>query len=740
MKIDFRYLKIPWLFPLAFMVFGTSFVQAQTVQGYVIEETGGKRLAIIGAVVGVMNTTNATTTDDKGMFTLTANPATDALVTSYLGYKTDTTYLKGNSLITITVVPLVLNEVEINARKANRLEMSVMDVEVINSGDLVKDACCNLSESFENTATVDVNFTDAVSGAKEIRMLGLDGMYTQIMVENMPSIRSLGQTFGLNYIPGPLMSSIQINKGAGSVVNGYEGMTGQINVELKKPQVAERLYVNLFLNQDVRTELNVISAHKFNDKWSQLTSVHGLLNFLKMDMNHDHYIDNPLVKGINLMHRFTYLMPKSKGMVLFGAIANIEDRMGGSYHFKLNENRYTQNDWGMRLRTNRVEAFAKTGFNLPKDNFLGVQYKYLYQNQFGYIGRRNYSGLEHYGYFNFIYQKNLNEKEDMVKAGVSVQTDYVTEQFDTITRTRLEVVPGMFAEATLNFGPDNKVAIVGGFRVDQHNLYGTLVSPRFNLKWNILYDLSLRVSAGRGYRTPTLFAENFGLLANSRQIQIDPAIKMEEAWNYGASLNYKFFLGFREGNITVDYYRTDFMHQVVVDLEDARLLHFYNLSGKSFANAAQIEVSYEVVKRFDVKLAYKFEQAKTDYASGRKIIPLRPQHRGLISLQYTTKKEHWRFNTGLNWFGKTRIPDTSVNDEANRRPAKSKDFFQLNAQVTFKWKQWEVYLGGENLLNFSQPNPIIAGDAPFSNQFDASLIWGPLRGAMAFTGVRFVLK
>ncbi len=632
-----------------------------------------------------------------------------------------------------------LKNVEITTKKATRLEMTPMNVEVINSGDLVKDACCNLSESFENTATVDVNFTDGVSGAKEIRVLGLDGMYTQIMVENISSIRSLGQTFGLTYIPGPLISSIQVNKGAGSVVNGYEGMTGQINVELKKPQNADRLFVNLFLNQDLRSELNLISATKINEQWSTLTSVNGQLSLFKMDMNHDHYLDNPLVKNINLFHRFIYTIPKG-GMVLFGAIVNIEERKGGSKHFKTSEDRFIQNEWGMRLRTNRAEIFAKTAFNLPKENFIGIQYKYIYQNQFGYVGRRDYNALEYFGYLNFIYQKNLNERDDALKIGASVQTDYVTETFDTLQRKRLEIVPGIFTEASFNFGKDKKVMLVTGMRVDQHNIYGTFVSPRFNLKWNILYDLSFRVSVGRGYRVPTLFAENFGLLANSRQIVIDPNIKMEEAWNYGASLNYKFFLNFREGSISVDYYRTDFIHQTVVDLEDARLLQFYNLTGKSFANAMQAEVSYEVIKRFEVKLAYKYEQAKTDFKSGRKIIPLRPRHRGLVSLQYSTKNNRWRFNTGLNWFGKTRIPDTSVNDVANQRDTKSKDFFQLNAQVTFKWKQWEVYLGGENLVNFSQKNPIIAGDQPFSNQFDASLIWGPLRGAMAFTGVRFSLK
>lgn len=632
-----------------------------------------------------------------------------------------------------------MKEVEISTRKATRLEMSARDVEVINSGDLVKDACCNLSESFENSATVDVNFTDAVSGAKEIRMLGLDGVYTQIMIENIPSIRSLGNTFGLTYIPGPLMSSIQVNKGAGSVVNGYESMTGQINAEFKKPQTADRLYLNLFMNQDLRTELNVISATKINSKWSTLTSVNGQLSLLKMDMNHDHYLDNPLVKNINLFHRATYMSGKMFSFWL-GAAATVEDRQGGSTHFVPSENTLNQNVWGMRLRTNRTEVFVKTGFNLPKENFIGIQYKYIYQNQFGYVGRRGYDALEHFGYLNFIYQKNLNQREDAIKLGASFEADYVTEKFDSVHRQRLEIVPGVFAETNFSFGKNKKVLLVAGVRLDQHNLYGTLASPRVNLKWNILYDLSLRLTAGRGYRVPTLFAENFGLLANNRQIIIDDKIGVEAAWNYGASLSYKFFLNFREGSISVDYYRTDFDRQVVVDLENARELHFYQLNGKSFANAIQAEASYEVIKRFEVKLAYKYEQAKTDYHSGRKIIPLRPQHRGLVSLQYTTKNNHWRFNSSLNWFGKTRIPDTSVNDVANQRGSRSKDFFQLNAQVTFKWKQWEVYLGGENLINFTQKQPIIAGDKPFSDQFDASLIWGPIRGAMVFTGVRFVLK
>lgn len=633
---------------------------------------------------------------------------------------------------------LQLKEVEIKTKHVTRIDATPMNVEVINSGDLKKDACCTLSESFENSATVDVTYSDAVSGAKEIRMLGLDGAYTQIMVENITSIRSLGNTFGLNYVPGPWMNSIQVNKGAGSVVNGYEGMTGQINVEYKKPQSADKLFVNLYMNQDLRTELNIISAHKFNSQWSYMTAAHGTLNLMMMDFNRDHFLDNPLVKNLNVFNRFVWNNPKG-GMAMLGVVVNVEDRIGGSKHFNPKENLFSQNDWGTRLTTGRVEVMAKTGFQIAEENYLGIQYKYIFQKQSGYVGRKNYYAREHFGYVNTIFQHEIAEKK-MLKAGLSFQTEYVSEVFDTFTRKRMEIVPGAYAEGDFNWGTDDKVMLVAGVRGDYHNLYGVFLSPRVNLKWNIRYDLSLRVYAGRGYRVPTIFAENYGYLANSREIIVAKDLGFEEAWNYGASLVYKFFLDFREGIISVDYYRTDFTHQVVADLEDVRKLKFYNLSGKSFANAVQVEVSYEVVKNFDIKLAYKFEQNKIDYADGRKIFPLRPQHRGLVSLQYTTKNDHWKFNTGLNWFGKTRIPDTSPNDLENQRTLQSKDWFQLNAQITYKWKQWEVYVGGENLVNFIQKNPIISNEEPFSNQFDASLVWGPLRGAQAFAGFRFSMN
>jgi len=686
------------------------------------------------------NTNVRTVTDSLGYFEL-ADSLGDifSLRTSYIGFYTDTTFTNRKTFVEVKLKPLVMDDVEVVSRAVTRKELTPMNVEVITSADLVKDACCNLSESFENSATVDVSFSDAVSGAKEIRMLGLDGVYTQTMIENVPAVRGLYSTFGMNYIPGPLMSSIQVNKGIGSVVNGYEPIAGQINIELKKPLNAEKVLVNYFMNQDLRSELNLLTARSINQHWSTLTFVHGDVNWWKQDMNHDHYIDNPLIKNGQVLQRFSYMSGK-----VFSFIAvlngNVEDRSGGSVHFKPNKPFEAQNDWGLKLRTYHADAMFKTAFNLPNENYIGIQYKYQYHNQFGNIGRKAYSGNEHFGYFNFIYQKNWGDEEHAVKVGASMQVDVVTEQLDSILLHRKEYVPGVFAEGSFNFGTDNKVMLLAGFRTDFHNLYGPFVSPRVNLKWRITYDLSFRIGGGKGYRVPSLLAENFGWLANNRQVSITRHNLYESAWNVGAGLVYKFNAWFRTGTISIDYYRTDFERQVVIDLEDVRQIQMYALDGRSFANALQVEADYEVLKGFDVKLAYKFEQTKTDYKSGRKIFPLKPQHRGLVSLQYQTPGKHWRFNTGVNWFGKTRIPDTSPNLPENQRPLISKDWFQLNAQITFSIKTWEVYVGGENLLNFIQKQPIISGDAPLSNQFDASLVWGPLRGAMAFAGFRWYMK
>ena len=628
-----------------------------------------------------------------------------------------------------------IKEVEVIRKQAPRIQMATQNVELISSSDLKSDACCNLNESFMRTGAVDLQYSDGVSGTKEIRMLGLDGNYIQTMYENMPGIRGLNNNYGMEFLAGPWIKSIQINKGAGSVVNGYEAITGQINLELQKPQSADKVFANVYVNQDARIEVNAHYATRLKNKpWYTIGLIHTANNWLMMDFNKDKFMDNPLYKRVSAMKRWFHLK-KDGGMVIIAANVNAEDRLSGQTMFNTRVKPELQKSWGNKLQTLHADLLAKTAFNFANEQNIGLQYSYTYHNQNGFIGLKNISGSEHFGYFNAIYMKKFSE-ENSIKIGASVQVNYFDEQFDTFHLKRTEIVPGVFTEATIK--PHKKLAIIAGLRVDQHNLFGPFLSPRLHIKYDILYDLSLRLSGGRGYRVPNLISENYSYFFSNRKVMIGE-LKPEIAWNYGASLAYKFNLDFREGFIHLDFYRTDFERQLITDLETPGVLDIYMQKGKSYSNSLQADISYEIVKNVNLKFSYKWDNVKVNYKSGLKIQPFRPQHKLLMVADYNWKKAGLTITSNLLWYVPSRIPKTADGIQYFAQPV-SKHFFIWNMQLSKKIKnQWEVYVGAENMLNQRQSNPIINADNPFAAQFDATMIWGPIRGAMAYAGFRFTL-
>lgn len=625
-----------------------------------------------------------------------------------------------------------IKEVQIIRKQSPRMELSTQNVELISSADLTKDACCNLSESFMRTPSVDVQYSDGVSGAKEIRMLGLAGNYLQTMYENLPGIRGINSVYGMEYLPGTWMSSIQINKGSGSVVNGYEAITGQMNVELKKPQSAEKFFANVYVNQDARIEANTHFSFKLKEKpWYTMGLVHAASNWLRMDFNRDGFMDNPLYNRFTAMNRWFHLK-KDGGMFLLVASMNYEDRNSGQMDYNFRTAKEKQTAWGNGLQTLHPELFSKLNFVLSETQNVGFQAKYSYHSQQGFIGQKHILGSEHFGYFNSIYQNEFSEG-NLIKIGASLLVNDLHESLDTFAFQRTEIVPGFFSEATIK--PHKKVSIVAGVRFDHHNLYGNFLSPRLNVKWDILHDLTLRASGGRGYRVPNLIADNYGYFFSNRNFSIGQ-VKPEIAWNYGASLSYKFNLDFREGWFHIDFYRTQFEQQIIVDLEQPNELSIYTQKGKSYSNSLQADVTYEVVKNVTAKVAYKWDNVMTNYRSGMKIQAFKPQHKVLLVLDYDWKKTGLLFTSNIAWYSKGRIPN--IGNGAN---VQARNLFVWNMQITKKIKEyWSIYVGAENILNQTQKHPILSADQPFQPAFDATMIWGPVRGAMAYAGFRFTLE
>jgi outer membrane receptor for ferrienterochelin and colicins len=718
-------------------------LHAHEIKGKVYGKTDNKRETLPGANVVWANTQIGATTDKNGAFEIHHPDSFPAiLVVSYVGYTTDSIRLDKmpDKALEITLIyGSTLQDVEINERESSK-SISLIDplyIEKITSKELKKAACCNLSESFETNATVDLAYTDAISGARKIQMLGLDGIYTQILFENLLFIRGLASNLGLGYIPGTWVESIQVSKGAGSVVNGYESMAGQINIELIKPGCStDKLFVNGYANNMGRYEANVHSLHKISEKWSTLFLVHGNTLVNDNDKNKDGFLDMPLKRNGTFMNRWQYEGKKLE--TRFGIRYLNEELQSGQVGYNHQSDFGNSMRFGVGINTEQVELFSKTGFFLPGNDHHSIALTSIgrIHKQNAYFGNRLYNGVQQSLNTSVIYQTEFVEHH-LLKAGASYLFDNYNEQFTGTDYLRTERVPGLFAEYAFN--SHKRFSMVAGIRSDFHNMFGTQITPRLHLKYNPAINTAIRFSGGRGFRTANIFAENAGVFASARQVIIHGPFQPEISWNSGVSVTHKFRLFNNDASFNTDFFRTEFQNQVVVDIETPREIAFYNLSGKSYSNSFQAELDVEPLKGFHVRLAGKYTDVKVTYNKELKQKPLVPYYRSLLNLAYYTKNDKWTFDYTVKYFGAMRIPEVNhafTNELASRQ---SNSYFIMNCNVSRKIKRWEVYLGIENMTQYMQHNPILHHENPFSPDFDASLIWAPMNARVIYTGFRYTL-
>ena len=647
-----------------------------------------------------------------------------------------------------------LNEVKVtNKRKGIQKSYTITgNTTLITSKELLKAACCNLAESFETNPSIDVNFSDALTGTKQIKMLGLTSPYLMITEENIPSVRGASQAYGLSFTPGTWVESIQITKGAGSVVNGYESISGQINTELKKPINDIPFFLNAYGSSDSRFELNTHFNTKISDKWSSSLFVHGNIRDAKTDMNNDGFLDNPLAKQINILNRYQYYNAE-KGWVSFINFRYMNDKkQTGEVNFNPSTDKGTTNHWGSEINSERLDVSTKIGYVFPGMPFqsIGFQNAFNSHNQDSYFGLNQYNIKQSSYYSNLIFNSIIDNTMHKFATGLNFTYDKYQEFVNVNDYSRIDNSLGAFFEYTYD-NTDNFSIILGG-RVDTHNRLGTFLTPRLHVKYNPWKKGVLRFSAGRGKRSANIFAENQQLFASSRTFDILNStgkiygLNPEIAWNYGLSFSQSFLLFGKNGDIGFDLYRTDFQNQAVVDLmQSPQQVLFYNLNGKSFANSLQVEFNYELVKHLNLRSAYKFYDVKTDYLSGSFQKPLQAKNRFFGNLEYEThvsdKGQQWKFDYTFNWIGEQQLPNTVSNPTADRLPEFSPSYSLMNAQITRTFSPtFEMYIGGENIGNYKQEKAIIGSNNPFGPNFDASVVYAPVFGQMYYAGLRFKIK
>ncbi len=617
----------------------------------------------------------------------------------------------------------------------------------IDKKELLKAACCNLSESFETNATVDVSFSNAVTGTKQLKMLGLDQKYTSLTKELLPEIRGLASPYGLSFIPGRWIESIQLTKGGSTVSNGYESITGQINTELLKNAKEPETSLNLFADFNGRAEANITSVLPINEKWSQTFLLHGNGTFGNTDMNEDGFLDRPKGTQLNAAYLLNYNDLEKSGLGSHFGINFIKDeRTSGQIGFDKKIPQEKQSLYGVGIDISRFQVWNKTGYVFKGKPYqsLGWMNQYTYHQQDSFFGLRNYSGKQQTYYSNLIFESILGNTNHKYKAGASFMYDGYDETYLTGNFKRNEIVPGAFAEYTLT---GLKYTLVAGARVDFHNLAGTQFTPRLNFKYDFTPQTILRLSAGRGFRTANVFAESQQYFASNRSVRILEnggniyGLRPEIAWNYGVSLQQEFKIFGRKSTVVADFFRTDFQDQVMVDLDRSpQQLVFYNLEGKSFANSFQTQWDFMPFKNFEVRLAYKYYDVQADYLTGRREVPFMAKHRGFVNLAYATNKNSnggfWSFDTTLNLVGKQRLPDTSSNPASFQLPAYSESYAVLNAQVSKNFnKKIRAYIGGENLTSYYQKNAIVDVKNPFGNYFDGGMVYAPIMKANFYVGL-----
>ena len=624
-----------------------------------------------------------------------------------------------------------LQEVKAVARKpgTSRLAGAVNGI-AMNKDELFKAACCNLGESFTTNPSVDVAYNDATTGARQIKLLGLSGTYVQMLTENLPNFRGAAIPYALGYVPGPWMKGIQVSKGSASVKNGYESITGQINVDYLQPEDEQQVEVNLFGDTKSRIEANADANVHLSDRWATEILLHHENIIKNHDDNGDGFYDMPGREQYNVQNRWVY---KGKSYIFHGGLGALKEIRSSGQD---GEHVHSDDIYRIKLHTNRYEGYMKHAFILDHEHGTNIAFMSsasMHQLDAQY-GNRFYDLNEKNLYGSLMFETNFSTQHNL-SLGLSFNHDYLGQNMG---KNEKETTSGAYAQYTYTLG--TKLTAMAGVRFDHSSLYGNFFTPRFHVKYSPVDAISIRLSAGKGYRTVFGMAEYNYLLASGRNLNISKSLKQEEAWNYGLSTAFYIPMFGKTLKLNAEYYYTDFRNQAVVDYDaNKEFISIYNLIGKSYSHTFQIDASYPLLKGLEITAAYRLNDVKCTYDYGKtlKEKPLTSKYKALFTASYKTPLGLWQFDATVQLNGGGRNPEPyQLADGSRSWSPRFHSFEQVSAQITRWFRHWSIYVGGENLTGFMQETPIYGASNPWGSDFEPTLVWGPVEGRMFYAGVR----
>ncbi len=737
-----HFLLLLSLFPLA--------LSAQSIKGKVFGKTPVGNEILPGATLTLLGSTKGSTSNEFGVFEFKEGADLQGkLVVSYLGFKTDTVEIAERTYFSIYLEPdpQNLETATVVAKNGGSFISALqgMKVEIITQKELTKAACCDLAGCFETQGTIQAQTTNLVLNSKELRILGLSGVYNQVLVDGMPMVIGSSFTYGISGIPGTLVDQIYVAKGANSVLQGFESISGQVNVIIKeaKPE-QEKVLLNAYLNSFGEKHLNANFSTLLGKKWRSLSSFHMVQPAGKWDRDRDNFLDLPLLTRYSFYQKFSLGNETSLGWSSKIGLRYLDEkRIGGQEQFDAKTSLGSSQAYGQVAHFQQPEFYTKTGYRFSPQSKLSLMASAFQHRQDSWFGITRYEARNLSAYANLQYERLWAAKHDL-KFGFSYRHFNLNEsiQFldNPLKRTfageylRQERTPGAFVENVFNF---NKTTIIAGLRADHHRDFGWQYVPRLTLRYNAGDATTIRANVGRGLRSVNLFAENAQLLISSRDIRFAEKMDLEKAWNTGVNLTHTAKMGTMLATLSMDLYHTRFQNQIFPDYDSGPTLAIIqNFRGLSVSNGFQLDAKMLFGEVFEAKFAYNFLDVYRRTNEQKVQLPFNATHRLMGAFSYEPKNKQWHADVNLHWMGPQRLPDTRSLPTELRQPDFSAAYSVLNLQFTKVWKKLELYGGCENLFDFRQLRPILGWQDPFGPNFDTAFAWGPTRGREWYVGVR----
>lgn len=709
----------------------------------------GRGEALGNSSIYWLGTSQGVSADEQGAFSISAQGIADLrLVASFVGYQADTLLVEGLAFVEFELQEIAsLQEVTVTGRQAGAyIAAAAIKTEVITQAELGKAACCDLAGCFETQSTVQPQTTNVITNSKELRILGLSGVYNQVLIDGFPLIQGLSYTYGISSIPGTLVDNIYVAKGANSVLQGFESISGQINVETKAPDDTDRLLLNVYMNNFQEKHFNANYAFR-KGKWSNLTAFHTVQPARQVDRDQDGFLDLPQLTRYMLFNKWQYGADEGRGWdASVGLRLLKEQRIGGQRGFDADTQQGSAAVYGQTVDIAQPEISGRAGFRFNDAHKLVLLASGFHHQQQSYFGPLRYDATQSNAYLNLQHEWAYGQNSTL-KTGASFRYLNLEEDIafldNALQRTfdgryqRRETIPGAFAENVLNL-LDGRLTWIAGLRGDWHNEFGFALTPRTLLKYELTPQASLRASAGTGWRTVNFFSENIGLLASSRDVVFEEALRPERAANFGLNFTQKFEQRLVSGYFSLDYYQTNFQNQIFPDYDRSPGQAFvYNFTGISRSHGFQAEANAEIWERFGLRAGYNYLDVYRQVNENKELLPFNPRHKFLASFSYAPLSGRYHFDANLHWYGEQRLPDTRLNPLEFQRPDFSEPYTVVNAQFTYNFPRFELYAGCENIFDFRQLQPILGWQDPFGPYFDTAFVWGPTRGREWYVGGRF---